>query len=292
MFTLRDAWREGRAALAQSGVETPQLDSEIIIRYLTCKGREEFYRDLGEPFPAELLARFYQLLRERGRGVPVAYLVGEKEFFGFSFKVTPAVLIPRPETEILVETALELWQQGDLPVSPRILDIGTGSGAIAISLALKIQNAEVVATDVKAEALAVARQNALRLGAKKTFFRHGDLWQALETAESDSGPRSFDLVVSNPPYIPKGELMRLTPELQQEPREALDGGEDGLDFYRRISAGLGQVLQHGGWVLLEVGQGQAPAVRELLAQAGLTVFPPVCDLSGVERVVKARQQEL
>lgn len=289
MATYREAWRQGADHLQGGGVETPLLDSEILLRYLAGKSREEFYRDLGEPLPAALLARFTELLAERARGVPVAYLTGTKEFFGLEFKVTPAVLIPRPETEVLVERALELARLRELPPQPCILDIGTGSGAIAVALAVHLPEAAVVATDISAAALAVARENAVRHKVEERInFRQGDLWEALAPGGGDSLGLLFDLVVSNPPYIPEPELEKLSPEVKREPRLALAGGLDGLNFYRRLAAGVSTYLAPGGWVLLEVGQGQAAAVGALLAQIGLAVFPPCRDLAGRERVVQGR----
>jgi len=286
--TLRTAWQEAAAFLSQAGVGTPQLDAEVLLRSVTGKSREEFYRDLEEPLPASCLHRLHDLLAERAMGTPVAYLTGSKEFFGLEFKVTPAVLIPRPETELLVEQALGLVRQGMLPPDPRVLDLGTGSGAIAVTLAVHLPAAHVVATDLSAAALAVAAENARRHKVEERIeFRRGDLWAALaEEGAGATGPR-FDLIVSNPPYIPTEELRHLPREVQKEPAAALDGGPDGLAFYRRLARGLPAFVAPGGWVLLEVGDGQAPAVCRLLAEVGLTLLSAARDLAGIERVVQA-----
>jgi len=261
-----------------------------LLRHVLGKGRAEFFRDLGEPLAAGVLERFRTLVARRVQGVPVAYLTGHKEFFGLDFKVTPAVLIPRPETEILVERALQVAAdfvaaKGEL----RILDLGTGSGAIAVTLAVGLPTARLVATDCSPAALEVAGRNARRQGVHARIdLRQGDLWAALAAQDAARRP-VFDLIVSNPPYIPADELAALSREVRQEPRLALDGGPDGLAFYRCLVAGLPAYLAPGGWVLLEVGAGQSSAVNRLLTEAGLTVLPPVKDLAGIERVVQAHE---
>ncbi|HHY93222.1 MAG TPA: peptide chain release factor N(5)-glutamine methyltransferase [Firmicutes bacterium] len=290
MVTRAEAWQEGTRRLAAAGVESPQLDSEVLLRHVLGATTEVFYRDLGEDLPDEPLEQFRALLGRRAQGTPVAYLTGHKEFFGLDFEVTPAVLIPRPETEILVERALQV--ASELPATQRglsILDLGTGSGALAVALAAALPSARLVATDCSAAALEVAARNAQRQGVRaRIAFRQGDLWAALP--EKDAARRPvFDLIVSNPPYIPADELAALPREVRQEPRPALDGGPDGLAFYRRLAAGLPAYLAPGGWVLLEVGAGQASAVNRLLAEAGLTVLSPVKDLAGIERVVQAHE---
>lgn len=290
MTTMRSAWREATAFLTRAGVGTPQLDAEVLLRSITGKSREEFYRDLEEPVPASCLRRLRCLLAERAGGTPVAYLTGSKEFFGLELKVTPAVLIPRPETELLVERALELVRQGMLPLDLRVLDLGTGSGAIAVALAVHLPAAHVVATDLSASALAMAAENACCHKVEARIeFRQGDLWAALaEEGAGVAAPR-FDLIVSNPPYIPTEELRHLPREVQKEPAAALDGGPDGLAFYRRLARGLPSFLASAGWVLLEVGDGQAEPVKGLLAAAGLAVYPALPDLAGIPRVVQARR---
>ncbi|BCV24084.1 peptide chain release factor N(5)-glutamine methyltransferase [Gelria sp. Kuro-4] len=293
MVTLAEAWQEGSDRLHQAGVESPRLDSEVLLRHVLGKGRAEFFRDLGEPLAAGVLERFRTLVARRVQGTPVAYLTGHKEFFGLDFKVTPAVLIPRPETEILVERALQV--AADLVAAKgelRILDLGTGSGAIAVTLAVGLPTVRLVATDCSPAALEVAAANAKRHGVRERIaFRLGDLWGALREEDVIPG-HPFDIIVSNPPYIPAGELEQLPADVKHEPPAALDGGPDGLAFYRRLATGIGPRLAPRGWVLLEVGAGQAPAVCRLLMGAGLTPLSPVKDLAGIERVVQATNRAL
>jgi release factor glutamine methyltransferase len=230
-------------------------------------------------------ARYEELLLRRLRGEPIAYLLGEREFFGLMFKVTPATLIPRPETELLVELALqhllpllsgEGWGGG-----LRVLDLGTGSGAIALSIAHTHPDIRVVAVDASDEALAVARENAQRLDISNAVFVQSDWYTALDA-------QRFDLIVSNPPYIVKGDPHLQRGDLRFEPSSALASGDDGLDDIRRIVAEAPAHLQTGGWLLLEHGYDQAAQVRELMQQSGYGAVFSACDLAGIERVSGGR----
>jgi release factor glutamine methyltransferase len=216
-------------------------------------------------------------------GCPVAYLVGRKEFYKLSFEVSPAVLIPRPATESLVVRALELLKP--LP-APRVLDVGTGSGCIAISVAKQHPGAMVIAVDVSPDALAVARRNAERHGvAGRVQFGTGDLYANL------NGTTSFDLIVSNPPYIPTTSIPGLVPDVRDhEPRLALDGGPDGLAVFGRLIVGAADRLAAGAWLLVEIGFDQeAEALRRLADVPGLVAGPTVRDADGHPRVVTARR---
>ena len=221
---------------------------------------------------AERQAAYAKLLQRRLGGEPIAYILGEREFFGLTFKVTPATLIPRPETELLVELAL-----AHLPPQGRVLDLGTGSGAIALSIAHARADSQVMAVDASAEALEIARQNGERLGVGNLCFKHSD-WFAALAAER------FDLIVSNPPYIAADDEHLARGDLRFEPRAALASGTDGLDGIRRIIAGAGAHLDAAGWLLLEHGYDQADAVRTLLLTNGFTKVFSANDLSGIERV--------
>ena len=266
--------------LASKGVESPRLDAQILLAHvMNCPRIELVARSDEEPADDEK-ARFKDLIRRRVDGWPVAYLVGRREFYLLPFAVSPAVLIPRPDTEALVLAALE-----HLKARPTaaVLDLGTGSGCVAVSIAHRQKGCRVTATDVSPDALDVARQNAAAHGVDgRVAFAQGDLFAAVD------GER-FDLVVSNPPYIARSELADLAPDVRDhEPRAALDGGPDGLAFYRRIAADVGRVLAPGGAVMVEVGWTQNDAVRELFAaQTGLTVGPSVKDGGGRFRVVMA-----
>ena len=217
---------------------------------------------------------YQQFLQRRLQGEPIAYILGEREFFGLDFKVTPATLIPRPETELLVELALQR-----IPAQPHfhVLDLGTGSGAIALSIARARPDIEVTATDVALAALAVARDNAQQLGVANVVFVHSDWFDGL------GGP-SFDLIVANPPYVAIDDLHLQQGDLPFEPSAALISGMDGLDDIRRITGQAPPHLRSGGWLLLEHGYDQAAKVRELLRQAGFGEVFSACDLSGIERV--------
>lgn len=218
------------------------------------------------------------LLQRRLRGEPIAHLLGEREFFGLNFKVTPATLIPRPETELLVELALLRMPQGQ---ASRILDLGTGSGAIALSIAYARKDAEVVAVDASDEALQVARENAERLNIRNIVFTQGDWFSALE------GQR-FDLIVSNPPYIAAGDEHLAQGDVRFEPLSALASGADGLDDIRRIAMAASQHLTANGWLLFEHGYDQAESVRALLRQNGFGEVFSEKDLAGIERVSGGR----
>jgi release factor glutamine methyltransferase len=223
---------------------------------------------------ADQYARYMTLLERRQVGEPIAYLLGEREFYGLTFKVSPATLIPRPETELLVELALQrIPQNGPF----RVLDLGTGSGAIALSIAHARPNASVAAVDASQDALDVARENATRLSIANMSLMRSDWFSAL------SGER-FDLIVANPPYIAAGDPHLSHGDLRFEPRNALVSGTDGLDDIRHISSQAKPQLNPGGWLLFEHGYNQAEQVRLLLTQAGFAGVFSARDLSGVERV--------
>lgn len=214
------------------------------------------------------------LLASRLRGVPIAHLLGEREFFGLNLKVTPATLIPRPDTELIVELALNRILQ----TQPcRVLDMGTGSGAIALAIAKHKPNADVVAVDASLEALDVAIENASRLCIANVRFKQSDWFSAL------SG-RSFDLIVSNPPYIASSDIHLSQGDLRFEPLSALASGVDGLDDIRRIISAAPQYLTSNGWLLLEHGYDQAGSVRDLLTQRGFVEVFSEKDIAGIERV--------
>lgn len=217
-------------------------------------------------------ARYEALFERRIGGEPIAYILGEREFFGLNFKVTPATLIPRPDTELLVELALQ-----HSPQHGRVLDLGTGSGAIALSIAHARPDVQVTATDASQAALAVARENAGRLGLGNVRLLHSDWFAAL------AGER-FDMIVSNPPYIASDDAHLRQGDLRFEPATALASGSDGLDDIRRIVANAPAHLQPGGWLLLEHGYDQAARVCELLQQAGMVEVFSARDLADIERV--------
>ncbi len=267
----------------KKGVRSPRLDAEVLLAYLLGTDRVGLYLDHDKPLKEEELAAFREMIQRRIAGEPVAYITGEKEFWSFSFKVTPACLIPRPETEVLVEEAIRA--AADAPHPLRILDIGTGCGAVAIALAKELGESEVWATDRSPYALEVAKENVERHGV-------GDRVRLVEADLFPKDEAQFSLIVSNPPYIPTEEVLRLDPEVRDyEPLEALDGGPDGLKYLRRIAEGAPLRLRPGGWLLLEVGKGQAEEVQRILVGEGFSPVETVRDYTGVKRVVKGRWRE-
>jgi release factor glutamine methyltransferase len=252
-----------------------RLDAQLLLGHQIGQSRSWLIAHGDDALaPADELA-YLQLLQRRADGEPLAYLVGEREFHGLMLTVTPAVLVPRPDTECLVDWALDLMAE---QATPRVLDLGTGSGAIALALAHRQPAASLTATDCSAEALAVARANAARHGLQ-VHFHHADWWDGV------GGP-AFDLVVSNPPYI-AGEDPHLG-ALRHEPQLALTPGGDGLGALRRIVAGAPAHLRPGGWLLLEHGYDQGAAVRQLLHGAGFEALQTRTDLAGVDRCTGGR----
>jgi len=217
---------------------------------------------------------FQYLIERRAGGEPVAYLIGEREFYGRTFLVNASVLIPRPETELLIELAVARFGAVS---RPRVLDLGTGSGALAVTLALELDRPEVTATDISRDALAVATTNAMRLGASITFLWSD--WYTLLKRED-----RFQLIVANPPYIVEGDPHLTQGDLRFEPLNALASGRDGLHALTAIVSGAGRYLEDGGWLFLEHGYDQAPAVRGLLTDAGFAHIASWKDIAGIERV--------
>jgi release factor glutamine methyltransferase len=222
------------------------------------------------------------LIARRANGEPVAYILGEREFYGRTFKVTPDVLIPRPETELLVEAALEHLPEN---TACRILDLGTGSGAIAITLALQRPLSTVLAVDASPAALAIAQENARRLGAANVECVTGHWYATLDV-------KKFDIIVSNPPYIAASDPHLASGDLRFEPRQALASGADGLDDLRQIISGAPAHLVEGGWLLLEHGYDQAQTCRSLLTDSGLSDVHTWRDLAGISRVSGGRWQPI
>ena len=258
------------------GAETPRLDAEVLLSHLLGEKRIYLYVHFDQPLTADELAKYKELVKRRTAGEPVAYICGEKEFMGLAFKVTPAVLVPQPDTETLVEAAIERLRGKN---SPRIADICTGSGAIALALAHYLPETSVAATDISADALEIAKQNAeaLNLSERVQFFE-GDLLAPL-------AGETFDAIVSNPPYIPGADIESLPREVRAEPRLALDGGADGLDFYRRLVGDSAALLNDGGFLAVECGDTQAGAIVEMAATGGFGKTEIVRDLADKERVV-------
>lgn len=265
--------------LRQRGGETPRLDVEVVLSRVLGMTRIGLVTDSTRPLAAEELARFRELHKRRRAGEPVAYLVGEREFFGRPFKVDKRVLVPRPDTETLVTVALDRTAEKGLFV--RGLDLCTGSGCVVVTLAKERPNSHFLGTDISEEALAVARENAHRLGALPWLgFGRADLFDGLRR-----GP-GFDLITANPPYIPDGDLPGLSVSIRAfEPTIALIGGDDGLGFVRRIVERAPDYLVPGGVLAMEIGAGQSDAVKQTLESRGFRAVQADKDYGGIERVV-------
>lgn len=267
-------WTKGY--LAEKGVENARLEAEWLLCATTGLDRVGLYVNFEKPLTDEELAAYRALVTRRARREPLQYLLGSQEFYGLDFLVSPAVLIPRHDTEVLVEETLRR-----APASGSILDIGVGSGCIAVALAKALTGADVRGVEKSPAALALAQQNIERHAVRVTLFE-GSLFEPF------AGQR-FDLIVSNPPYIPTADLADLQPEVREyEPVAALDGGPDGLDYYRTIIPAAPEHLTPGGWLLVEIGIGQAEDVRGVFAAAGFTDIFTAKDPSLIERVVGGR----
>ncbi len=275
VWTIGSMLKWSEQYFGSHGAETPRLDAEVLLSYLLGQKRIYLYVHFDQPLTADELARYRELVKRRAAGEPVAYICGEKEFMGLAFKVTPAVLVPQPDTEILVESVIERLKGK----TAHIADICTGSGAIALALAHYLPEASLAATEISTEALAIAKDNAEKLKlSERVEFREGDLLSPL------SG-ETFDAIVSNPPYIPSGEIPGLPREVQAEPKLALDGGADGLDFYRRLVGESAARLKDGGFLAVECGDTQAEEIAVMAKNGGFGKTEIVRDLADKERVV-------
>ena len=265
------------------GVENPRLDAEVLLcAVLKCE-RITLYVDFERPLSDAELAQFKQYVVRRAAHEPLAYILGEKAFMRNMFKVTPDTLVPRPETELLVESIVMAAEAvgGDV----KILDIGTGSGAIIVSLLDYLPQAKGVGVDISVGALTVAKENAVAIGvAERTGFLRSDVYSALPLN------KKFDIIVSNPPYIPAADIAGLAKDVQNEPIGALDGGEDGLDFYRRITKEAPLHMVEDGLLAFEIGIYQGEAVAEMCKAAGFGAVAIRKDYAGIERMVFAAKE--
>lgn len=284
--TYNNLFLDARRALREAGSDAPQLEAQELLRFATGKTKERLYRDLPLYAPPQAAEAFRGLLNRRLAGEPVAYLIGEWEFHGLPLDVTPEVLIPRDDTEVLAERAIvRVKAAGE---EARALDLCTGSGCVGLAIAHDCPQAKVVLADISESALRVCRQNIRRNG----LIGRAVACQADALEKPNAALWDFDVIAANPPYIPSGEWAALDPSVRNfEPRLALDGGEDGLDFYRGILEHWIISLRLGGWLLCEVGQGQAPAVEELFARHGLLDIQTYPDTAGIWRVVEGRVEQ-
>ena len=281
--TLNQAFLGAAADLREAGITTPELDARRLLCHAAGLSHEAYVAGAGGPVQPATLARFGTAIDRRLKREPVARITGTREFYGRGFTIAPPALDPRPDTETLIEAALALVERrGWRDQTLSLLDLGTGTGCILVTLLAELPCAQGLGTDLSPSALALAAANAVRLGVgSRAAFMAAD-WL-------DGIAGKFDLVLSNPPYLASGEIAGLAPEVAAyDPMLALDGGPDGLDAYRRIAAGAPKVLAEGGRLLVEIGAGQAAQVSDIFRAAGLKLDPSQAisrDLAGRPRVV-------
>jgi len=288
---IREALAQGSADLKFAGIKTPNLDASLLLAHVLKINREKLVAAGNEKIPQNACAQFCDLIERRCYGECVAYITGKKEFWGLEFTVSPFVLVPRPETETLVEAVLELMSHTDKE-KISVLDLCTGSGAVAVSLKKEKPELEVYASDISKEALEVAMQNAKKHSGNDSIhffqvqFFHGDLYDALP---SSAGP--FNFIVSNPPYVTAGEIETLSPEVQNEPRLALDGGESGLEIIKRIIEKAPEHLVNGGCLAMEADPRQMEEIKLILEKRGFRDIKLYKDLSQKSRVISGRYEQ-
>lgn len=286
--TATESWSVGRLLewtagyFRQRAADSPRLDAEALLAHVLSCRRIDLYTMYDADVSSVDRGRFRELVKRRGEGCPVAYLVGRREFYSLEFEVTPAVLIPRPETEHVVGEALSLAKKS--PITS-FCDVGVGSGAIAVTMAKWLPEARGLALDVSADALAVARRNAQMHDVETRLeFRESDAFAALRPDET------FDMILSNPPYVTDAEMPTLPRDVRDfEPHLALVGGADGLRVLALIVAEAPNRLRDGGYLVVEIGASQEPAARQLLADSPLTLLPTIKDLAGRPRVLIAQK---
>ena len=269
--------------LTEKGIDTARLDGELLLSHMLGMDRTHLYMNFDQPLTKEELAKFRELVKRRGNREPLQYITAEQEFWSMPFKVAPGVLIPRPETELLVEEGVKSLKS-TFTEKVNILDVGTGSGALAAALAKEVKDSKVTAVDFSKEALALATENIeLNELSDSVTLLEGDLFEPVE------GKR-FHLIVSNPPYIPKNEIEKLQPEVSKyEPASALDGGADGLDFYRKIIPEAINHLEPQGWLMVEHGAEQSGDIVDIFKKAGrFNQIEALQDLAGLFRIVKGQ----
>jgi len=272
-------------ALTAAGIDNARFEARLLLAHASGLSVEQLIARGTDAVPSATVETTRSLTARRVRRMPMAYILGEREFWGLPFKVSPAVLVPRPDSETVIEAVLSLMPERERPW--RILDLGLGSGCLLLTLLREYPQAEGAGLEASADALAVAEANARMLAVAGRARLMGGDWRVPGWLDRLGGP--FDLVVSNPPYIPSAAVARLMPEVASfEPRLALDGGESGFDAYQVIIAAGPRLITTGGYMVVEAGEGQASEITRLFAAVGLSPLPPWKDLGGIARVVAAR----
>ncbi|RCW60913.1 MULTISPECIES: peptide chain release factor N(5)-glutamine methyltransferase [Halanaerobium] len=268
--------------LAERGIESSRLDAEVLMADLLDMERINLYVKYDYPLKSSEIDSYREMIKKRAQRMPVAYIIEKKEFMSLEFKVAEGVLIPRPDTENLVEAVIEYCRKAELE-SPQIIDVGTGSGAIAVSLAHYLENAKVVGVDLSLQALKIARQNMEKheLAERMSILKSDLLAEFIKR-----GIKEIDIIVSNPPYISETEMEELSPEVKKEPETALKAGENGLEYYRRLIPEAEKVLKKGGRLFLEIGYRQAESVSSLFGD-NWTDIEVKQDYSNNDRIVTA-----
>jgi release factor glutamine methyltransferase len=285
-FTVRSALREAIAQIAEANTPSHSLAAELLLMHVLGRDRAWLYSHPEAPLAQDVADKFFNLVAQRARSVPTQYLTGVQEFWGLPFEVTPAVLIPRPETEHVIEVVLERIGPAHFRDQIRIADIGTGSGCIAVALATELPAAEIHATDISAAALEVARRNAQRhCVSERIHFAECDLLPS-----DEAGAYSFDIIVSNPPYVAETEKSELQPEVRlHEPSQALFAGPNGTEIYPRLITLAAARLRSGGFLVLEIGFGARDKIQPLFESASWNNIRVSNDLAGIPRVVSAQR---
>ncbi len=285
-ITLAGAIRKGMALLKENGIENADIDSFELMAGINGMDRTYYFMHGQDILEQSVYERFLENIRKRARHIPLQHILGKAFFYGYEFKVNEAVLVPRPDTEILVEQAL-----GVVSDESTVIDMCTGSGCILITLALQKHIKKGIAADISEKALEVAKYNADNLKAENIEFVQGNLFEALDKNKAGKPVcDSADIIVSNPPYIPTDVISTLSEEVRvHDPYIALDGKEDGLYFYREITKNSVKYLKKDGWLMYEIGYDQAAAVTDILKAAQFTDIKTVKDLAGLDRVVRARK---
>jgi release factor glutamine methyltransferase len=281
---LKQAVDSAYQLFVENDVPSPRLNAELLLLFVLNRERAYFYAHPERELTSDEQYRYDEVVRERARGCPTQYITGHQEFWGLDLLVSPAVLIPRPETEHVVETVLDLVKEYsfDGPGRLRMLDVGTGSGCIALALASELPHAQTHACDISEEALEMARTNAARLGlGEKVLFRKSDLLSVY-------AGEKFDFVISNPPYVGEADANKVQKQVRDfEPMIAVFSGREGMDIYRRLIPQAHEALRPGGWFVAEIGFSEEENVRNLLA--GWSEIQATADLQGIPRVVAARK---